>query len=67
MGDGAGFTEQTTLHQTSTTGILAALLSIFYAFDGWHTAAYFTEENVDPVKSMPKSMYIGVILVASIS
>lgn len=65
MGDGAGFTEQTTIHQTSTTGILAALLSIFYAFDGWHTAAYFTEENVDPVKSMPKSMYIGVILVAS--
>lgn len=48
------------------SGILTALLSIFYAFDGWHTAAYFTEENVDPVKSMPKSMFIGVILVASI-
>jgi APA family basic amino acid/polyamine antiporter len=42
------------------------LLSIFYAFDGWHTAAYFTEENKDPVKSMPKSMFIGVIVVALI-
>jgi APA family basic amino acid/polyamine antiporter len=42
------------------------LLSIFYAFDGWHTAAYFTEENKDPQKSMPKSMFIGVIVVAVI-
>ncbi|MFL0160962.1 APC family permease [Aquirufa salirivi] len=48
------------------SGITTALLSIFYAFDGWHTAAYFTEENADPVKSMPKSMYIGVISVATI-
>jgi len=48
------------------SGILTALLSIFYAFDGWHTAAYFTEENKDPQKSMPKSMFIGVIVVAVI-
>ncbi|MHA8065891.1 APC family permease [Aquirufa sp. ROCK2-A2] len=47
-------------------GIMSALLSIFYAFDGWHTAAYFTEENTDPVKTMPKSMYIGVISVSII-
>jgi APA family basic amino acid/polyamine antiporter len=45
---------------------MTALLSIFYAFDGWHTASYFTEENKDPVKSMPKSMFIGVIIVAFI-
>lgn len=48
------------------SGILTALLSIFYAFDGWHTAAYFTEENKEPQKSMPKSMFIGVIVVALI-
>ena len=48
------------------SGILTALLSIFYAFDGWHTAAYFTEENKDPVKSLPKSMFIGVMVVALI-
>jgi APA family basic amino acid/polyamine antiporter len=48
------------------SGILTALLSIFYAFDGWHTAAYFTEENKEPQKSMPKSMFIGVIVVAII-
>ena len=48
------------------TGTMTALLSIFYAFDGWNTASYFTEENKDPVKSMPKSMFIGVITVAVI-
>ncbi len=48
------------------SGIMTALLSIFYAFDGWHTAAYFTEENTDPVKTMPKSMFIGVISVSII-
>jgi len=48
------------------SGIMTALLSIFYAFDGWHTAAYFTEENKNPEKTMPKSMFIGVIVVAFI-
>jgi len=48
------------------SGIMTALLSIFYAFDGWHTAAYFTEENKNPEKTMPKSMFLGVIVVAFI-
>jgi APA family basic amino acid/polyamine antiporter len=45
------------------SGIITALLSIFYAYDGWHTAAYFTEENRNPEKSLPKSMYWGIALV----
>ena len=45
------------------SGIITALLSIFYAYDGWHTAAYFTEENRDPEKSLPRSMYYGIALV----
>lgn len=64
LGKGEGFQTSHTLASSSQSGILAALLSIFYAFDGWHTAAYFTEENANPEKSMPKSMYIGVIIVA---
>ncbi len=65
-GSGGSFADQVATHKASVSGILAALLSIFYAFDGWHTAAYFTEENAYPEKTMPKSMYIGVISVASI-
>ncbi len=67
-GEGGVWKENTPIpsERTLWSGILAALLSIFYAFDGWHTAAYFTEENKDPVNTMPKSMFIGVISVASI-
>lgn len=44
-------------------GIIGALQAIFYTYDGWHTATYFTEENTDPAKTMPKSMITGVILI----
>jgi basic amino acid/polyamine antiporter, APA family len=57
----------TTVENTAKGGLffgcIAALQSIFYAFDGWHTATYFTEENKDPAKSIPKAMIIGVLSV----
>ncbi|MFY7908572.1 MAG: APC family permease [Emticicia sp.] len=48
------------------TGLIIALQQVFYTFDGWHTAAYFTEENTDPAKNLPKSMISGVLVVISI-
>ncbi|UHG91261.1 APC family permease [Spirosoma oryzicola] len=47
-------------------GILAALQSVFYTYDGWHTAAYFTEEDVDPSRNLPRSMISGVLLIIGI-
>lgn len=47
-------------------GILAALQSVFYAYDGWHTAAYFTEEDVNSSRNLPRSMMGGVLLIVSI-
>lgn len=44
-------------------GVIIALQAVFYTFDGWHTASYFSEENVDPVKSLPRSMIYGVLLI----
>ncbi|MFN8431787.1 MAG: APC family permease [Spirosomataceae bacterium] len=44
-------------------GIIAALQAVFYTFDGWHTASYFSEENTNPAKSLPKSMILGVLMV----
>lgn len=41
--------------------VIAALQSIFYTYDGWHTATYFSEENKDPAKTLPKSMILGVV------
>ncbi|GAA4446274.1 amino acid permease [Nibrella saemangeumensis] len=47
-------------------GILAALQSVFYTYDGWHTAAYFTEEDVNPDKNLPRSMMGGVLMIIAI-
>ncbi len=47
-------------------GILAALQAVFYTYDGWHTAAYFTEEDVDPSRNLPRSMLSGVSLIIGI-
>ncbi|WP_338873932.1 APC family permease [Spirosoma sp. SC4-14] len=47
-------------------GMLAALQSVFYTYDGWHTAAYFTEEDVDPSRNLPRSMISGVLLIIGI-
>lgn len=58
---------QTTVEHTQRPalilGIITALQAIFYTFDGWHTAAYFAEENTDPAKNLPKSMLGGVLLI----
>ncbi|WP_337041857.1 APC family permease [Emticicia sp. 17c] len=48
------------------TGIIISLQSVFYTFDGWHTAAYFSEENTDPAKNLPKSMISGVLVIIAI-
>ena len=68
--------EKTALVSTSTIrplaeggvwlGILAALQSVFYTYDGWHTAAYFTEEDVNPSRNLPRSMMSGVLLIIGI-
>jgi basic amino acid/polyamine antiporter, APA family len=47
-------------------GIIATLQAVFYTFDGWHTASYFSEENENPAQNMPKSMILGVLMVISI-
>jgi basic amino acid/polyamine antiporter, APA family len=54
-------TVQATTIPLTITAIIGALQAIFYTYDGWHTAAYFTEENKDPAKTLPKSMIIGVV------
>lgn len=58
--------ETGTLRSGVWLGILAALQSVFYTYDGWHTAAYFTEEDVNPSRNLPRSMISGVLLIISI-
>lgn len=59
-------TAQTVAENGLWLGILAALQAVFYTYDGWHTAAYFTEEDVDPSRNLPRSMISGVLLIIGI-
>jgi basic amino acid/polyamine antiporter, APA family len=60
------YTVEKTAAPGMLAGLISALMAIFYTYDGWHTATYFTEENTDPAKTLPKSMLIGVISIITI-
>lgn len=47
-------------------GLLGAFQAVFYTFDGWHTATYFSEENTNPTQNLPKSMIAGVLAILAI-
>jgi basic amino acid/polyamine antiporter, APA family len=66
-GNPSGSELNTTMQNTSTpitiAAIIGSLQAIFYTYDGWHTATYFTEENTDPAKTIPKSMLLGLVAI----
>jgi APA family basic amino acid/polyamine antiporter len=47
-------------------GIVVALQSVVITYGGWQSALYFTEEDRDPGRNLPRSMIGGVLLVIGI-
>ena len=43
--------------------LVAALRAIVVTYDGWYEAIYFTEEDTDAAKHLPRAMIGGVLLV----
>lgn len=43
--------------------IILALQAVIYTYDGWSAAIYFSEELKDPGRSIPRSMFGGLIAV----
>src|SRR5271165_3017473 len=43
--------------------LVAALRAIVVTYDGWYEAIYFTEEDTDAAKHLPRAMIGGVVLV----
>ena len=43
-----------------------ALQSIIFTYDGWYNAVYFSEEDKDPGKNLPKSALGGVFITIAI-
>jgi APA family basic amino acid/polyamine antiporter len=46
--------------------IILAIQSIVITYDGWYEPIYFAEETHDPARGVPKAMFGGLALVASI-
>jgi APA family basic amino acid/polyamine antiporter len=45
---------------TTFSGIIVALQSVVITYGGWQSALYFTEEDTDPARHLPRSMIGGV-------
>ena len=56
---GAGSTSQ----GPSFTGLIVALQSVVITYGGWQSALYFSEEDRDPDRNLPRSMIGGVAAV----
>jgi APA family basic amino acid/polyamine antiporter len=40
--------------------------AVMVSYDGWYEPAYFAEESVDPGRTVPRSLILGVVLVMAI-
>ncbi|WET03744.1 APC family permease [Flavobacterium sp. YJ01] len=47
-------------------GFFKSLQLIIGTYNGWNATCFFAEENDDPSKNIPKSLYSGVLLVVAI-
>jgi APA family basic amino acid/polyamine antiporter len=64
-GQAAGLPPSTTGAATTPAfvGFVVALQSVVITYGGWQSALYFTEEDRDPDRNLPRSMIGGVLLV----
>ncbi|MEO7659482.1 MAG: APC family permease [Pyrinomonadaceae bacterium] len=69
--DTALVSERTT--EIASAGPMASIIAFVLAFqlvlgtyDGWHSPIYFSEEDTDPARNMPRSLFIGIVLIISI-
>jgi APA family basic amino acid/polyamine antiporter len=48
------------------SGVIAALQAVVITYAGWQSALYFTEEDRDPTRNLPRAMIGGVVAVIAI-
>lgn len=51
------------LAPATLVGVVVALQSVAITYGGWQSALYFTEEDRDPARNLPRSMIGGVLSV----
>lgn len=69
-GHGVAGTEAAPVRVLPKGGLLLAFVmaiqAVIVTYDGWYAAIYFTEENENPAKNLPRSSIGGVIACAAI-
>lgn len=46
--------------------VALSVQSVMETYSGWNSAVYFAEENTDPARAIPRSMFFGVLIVTTI-
>ncbi len=64
-------TDQTFLNMPATfsaifIAVVIALQSVLFTYDGWYGAIFFTEEDSNPARNLPRSMIGGVLAIITI-
>ncbi|HKP69223.1 MAG TPA: APC family permease [Pyrinomonadaceae bacterium] len=50
----------------SLVGFILAFQMILSTYDGWHSPIYFSEEDTNPTRNVPRALFGGILLVAAI-
>jgi APA family basic amino acid/polyamine antiporter len=56
----------TPLPAVTLGGVIAALQAVIITYGGWQSALYFSEEDRDPARNLPRAMIGGVLSVIAI-
>jgi basic amino acid/polyamine antiporter, APA family len=50
----------------SAHNFLLAVIAGLFAFGGWHVVTYTAEETIDPGRTIPRALAIGIVVVTSV-
>lgn len=50
----------------SLVAFVLAFQLVLSTYDGWHSAIYFTEEDTDPNRNLPRAMFGGIAIIVAI-
>ena len=67
--DASSLVEASTASAGSVAGLVAFVLAfqlVLSTYDGWHSAIYFTEEDKNPGRNLPRAMFGGILVIVAI-
>ena len=65
-GAAAGAPAAASMPALTLSGVIVALQAVVITYAGWQSALYFTEEDRDPTRNLPRAMIGGVVAVIAI-